>query len=233
MNCPACTSPSNEVIRTVRSPDADKRRHRCGYCAARWSTTTTIDRGSLDITSFPTGPAGNSGGCPQPPPANSAPPAANSAAYSDSDLSPEISEADQTRAQSEKGASFPELLGVFQKRWTYSYRRGYPVTAADRAQLGRFMREHGNYIDTFTGICDRYLSDRRQFVIDRSNGHTLKWLVTSGLAMYGGTPRESAEQYAARIRKEHEARKHKGRRPPQAAEMRELILNLANGKAVT
>lgn len=92
------------------------------------------------------------------------------------------------------------------------------------------MREHGNYVESFAAICDRYLSDRRQFVIDRSNGHTLKWLVTSGLAMYGGVPRESAEQFAARFRKEHEARKRQG--PSRSREMRDLVLNLANEKAV-
>jgi hypothetical protein len=135
------------------------------------------------------------------------------------------------RARSNQGAEFVKLLGLFSQRWERSYRRPYPVVPADRAQLGRFMREHPNYLESFAAICDRYLSDRRQFVIDRSNGHCLKWLVTSGLAMYGGIPRESAEQYAARFRKEHEARKRQG--PSRSPELRSLVMDLANGKAVS
>jgi hypothetical protein len=92
------------------------------------------------------------------------------------------------------------------------------------------MREHGNYIESFAAMADRYLSDRRQFLMDRSGGHTLRWLVTSGLALYGGQPRESAEQYATRIRREHEQRKAQGARTPQSPEMRDLIMELANKK---
>lgn len=126
---------------------------------------------------------------------------------------------------------FDELLSVFCARWQRSYKRPYPVTPADRAQLGRFMQQNGNYIETFTETCDRYLSDRRDFTIARTNGHTLRWLVSNGLALYGGVPRETAEEFAARLRKEHEARKRAARKPPVKA-VRELVLRLADGKAV-
>lgn len=137
----------------------------------------------------------------------------------------------QARARSNGGAGFVELMQIFTSRWERSYRRPYPPTAADRNQLSRFMRTRGEYIATFAAIVDRYLADRRQFIIDRSTGHTMKWLLTSGLALYGGQPRESAEQYAARIRREHEERKQRNRAlAPQNPEMRDLIAGLADKK---
>ena len=215
------------MLRTARSPNVDRRRHRCASCPARWSSTTTVDPGSLEIPNNPsTDPVDKT--------PLIAPPPANSASYirsgSESDqISAHL--VDPARAENKKRASFDGLLATFGARWTVSYKRPYPATPGDRAQLGRFMRDHGNYIETFAAICDRYLSDRRQFVIDRSSGHTLKWLVTSGLAMFGGQPRESAEQYAARLRKEHVARKRQG--PSRSPQIRDLVLQLANGKAVT
>lgn len=225
MNCPRCMSPDNDVLRTARSPLVDRRRHRCG-CGARWSSTTTVDPGSLEIPNESTGPVDKT--------PLIAPTATNSASYirsgSESDqISAHL--VDPARAENKNGASFAGLLQAFADRWQRSYKRPYPMTPGDRAQLGRFMRDNGNYIEAFPAICDRYLSDRRQFVIDRSSGHTLKWLVTSGLAMFGGVPRESAEQYAARLRKEHQARKRQG--PSRSPQLRELVLQLANGKAVS
>lgn len=229
MNCPNCSCPDNDVFRTVRSLYVDRRKHRCAICSATWRSTTTVDADSLELpNNLPTEPVDN--------PALLRG-AANAGVYirsgSESDLKISDHFVDPARAKSEKRASFADLLETFGARWTVSYKRPYPATPGDRAQLGRFMRDHGNYIESFPAICDRYLSDRRQFVIDRSSGHTLKWLVSSGLAMFGGLPRETAERYAARIRKEHEGRKRQAKRAPQSAELRELVLHLANGKAVT
>lgn len=131
----------------------------------------------------------------------------------------------------EKDNEFTRLLKVFCDRWQRSNRRPYPVVAADKNQLGRFMRGNGEYVESFSAICDRYLSDRTQFLITRSGNHRLSWLLTTGLAQFGGTPRETAEQYATRLRREHESRKAIGRRPPANTEMRDLIAGLAERKA--
>lgn len=135
------------------------------------------------------------------------------------------------RARSEERAEtkneFTRLLGVFCARWERSNRRPYPVTQADRNQLGRFMQQNGHYIESFAAICDRYLSDRDAFLIKRSANHTLAWLVTGGLAQFGGTPRETSTQYAARIRREHEARKAASKAPPRDPRMRDLLTALA------
>lgn len=139
---------------------------------------------------------------------------------------------ERERARSTQGAEFVRLLKIFTDRWERSNRRAYPVTAADRNQLGRFMKHNGNYIEGFPGICDRYVSDRQQFTIQRSGNHRLAWLLTTGLAMYGGVPRETSEQYSARLRSEHETRKHAARRPPTNPAMRDLIAELAEKKAV-
>jgi hypothetical protein len=95
------------------------------------------------------------------------------------------------------------------------------------------MQQNGHYIESFEAICDRYLSDRRQFIIDRTGNHRLAWLVTTGLALYGGKPRETLEQYSARLKREHEARKRDARRPPANADMRDLIAGLADSKVAS
>ena len=130
-----------------------------------------------------------------------------------------------------RSKGFASLIEIFSKRWARSYGRPYPVSAGDRAQLGRFMRDHGNYCATFGEIVDRYVSDRRNFLIERSSHHTLRWLVTMGLAMYGGKPLETAEAFAARLRMEHKARKRTRALKPQSKQMQTLIAGLAEAKA--
>lgn len=217
MICPHCASRDNRVIATRDDiPEHDRRRHRCFQCNARWTTIASLEPGSLELsTELPTTPQGVDKPL---------------RVLSDPDLrsDPDLTQGHRGIPAGARSKSFADLIVAFAARWERSYKRPYPVSPADRSQLGRFMRDHGEYIETFAAICDRYLSDRRQFVIDRSNGHTLKWLVTSGLAMYGGQPRETAEQYADRIRKEHEARKRRG--PTKSPELRALVLSLANGK---
>lgn len=146
----------------------------------------------------------------------------------DPDLSQEDLCANPAGARSK---SFAELIAIFSKRWARSYGRPYPVSAADRNQLSRFMRDNGNYIATFEQIADRYIGDRRQFLIDRSSNHTLRWLVTTGLALYGGKPLESAEAFAARLRSEHNARKRTRALRPQNKQMQTLIAGLAEKAA--
>lgn len=234
MICPLCHSDASKVIRTERGKTEDRRRHECS-CGIRWSTTERIDRDSINTS-------GNSG---QAPPVIAPSTSANGGPgrylYSDSEVRSGVSDpnsgssllSDRERARSKPGAEFMRLLKVFCDRWQRSNRRMYPVTAADRNQLGRFMRQQANFIATFAEICDMYLSDRRQFIIDRSANHRLAWLVTTGLAMYGGTPRETAEQYSARTQREHEVRKIEARRPPENPDMRDLLAGLADSKAVS
>lgn len=234
MNCPVCDCPENRIIRKEQLPKGDRRTHECG-CGARWVQLGRLEQGSVRIHRQPTLPAISDPLIAPNPQAfaatNSAAHISGSGSLSDPDLDPPLSAIPiRVRARSTHGAEFERLLQVFSQRWERSYRRPYPASAADRAQLGRFMREHGNYIATFASMCDRYLSDRQQFLISRSSGHTLRWLVTSGLALYGGTPRESAEQFAARFRTEHEARKRQG--PSRSPEIRDLVASLANEKAV-
>lgn len=235
MICPVCTNPENRIIRKEDAPKGDRRTHECD-CGVRWVEIGRLEPGSVRVHKQSTEGAISSrqgvllvADNPQDSGAIS-----SASRISDPDL---ISESDpdlsantiRARARSTHGAEFVRLLRVFSERWTRSYKRPYPVSSADRAQLGRFMREHPNYIDTFAAICDRYLSDRQQFLIQRTNGHTLRWLVTTGLALYGGTPRESAEQAAARFRKEHEARKRQG--PSRSPELRSLVAQLADAKS--
>lgn len=228
MNCPRCDSEDTRIIRTEVTQKADKRRHQCVGCGQRWGSTARIDKISTATNSA------------QQPLLIALPTATNSARlFSDPDLTPDQDPSIQHRdlfrapARSSPNAKFTVLLDVFSKRWLQSYRRPYPITPADRNQLSRFMREHPEYLDTFTDICDRYLSDRRQFLIDRSGGHTLTWLVTRGLALYGGTPRESAEQCAARMRREHEQRKARNKAMAQSPEMRDLVAMLADQKGAS
>lgn len=231
VNCPVCGLEDNDVLWTERRQNCDRRRHECA-CGVRWTSVARYERGSLATP-------GNS--TPAPPvmapktPANSTP---KGGVYSESairsgnpDPNPEVrSNPERAHARSTQGADFERLLRVFCERWQRSNKRPYPVTPADRSQLGKFMQRNGHYIATFAEICDRYLSDRRQFTIDRSGNHRLAWLVTSGLALYGGTPRETAEQYSARVRREHEERKVAARRPPEDTGMRDLIASLADQK---
>jgi hypothetical protein len=233
MNCPICGTDASKVIRTERGQKEDRRRHECA-CGVRWSTTERIERGTINTAS-------NGGAAPP----VIAPQASGNGGQT-GELYSEIGVrsgnpdsksgssllSDRERARSNEGAEFIRLLKVFCERWQRSNRRPYPVSAADKNQLGRFMKNNANYIESFADICDRYVSDRRQFIIDRSANHRLAWLVTTGLAMYGGKPRETLEQYSARTKREHEARKSDSRRPPASPDMRDLIAGLANQKAV-
>ena len=232
MNCPVCGLDASVVVWTERKPKKDRRRRECS-CGMRWTEVSTIEKGSLT--------PGNRGL--RPPlmevktPGNGTPRVPDVSESSDlsgsGDLNPiSPGNPERGRARSNEGAEFVRLLRVFCERWERSNRRPYPVSAADKNQLGRFMKQSGNYIDGFAAICDRYLSDRRQFIIDRSANHRLAWLVTTGLPMYGGSPRESLEQYSARLKREHEARKLDARRPPSNAAVRDLIASLADGKVV-
>lgn len=241
MTCIQCGSAESSILWTERKPRSTRRRHECA-CGARWSTVEKYERGSLHIPSTPTGNTG------QPPPVIPMQTPANTgqtvALYSESEKSSDRSgpnpiaslPPERERARSEQRAEtkneFTRLLGVFCARWERSNHRPYPVTPADRNQLGRFMQQQGNYIESFAAICDRYLSDRDAFLIKRSANHTLAWLLTGGLAQFGGTPRETATQYAARIRREHEARKAAGKAPPRDPRMRDLLTALAEKAAV-
>jgi hypothetical protein len=244
MNCPSCSSPDNRIIRTEPSPKVDRRRHEClnEQCRQRWWSADRIEKSTaqldLGISLGITGKL-NDANSAKLNDANSAPRGSYSqleAMNSDPDPSEDHKANYPARARARPrsipGTKFTVLLEAFCARWARSYRRPYPVSAADRSQLGRFLNQHPGYIETFAEICDRYLSDRGQFLISRSGGHTLRWLVTNGLALYGGTPRESAEQHAARIRMEHEAQKRRNRaQTPVSPQMRDLIAGLAVKKA--
>lgn len=236
MTCIRCGSSESSILWTERKPRATRRRHECA-CGARWSTVEKYERGSLHI---PSTPPGNTGSpppvIPMQTPANTG---STGALYSDSGIGSGDSDPNpkasllpnRERARSDERAEtkneFNRLLGVFCARWERSNRREYPVTPADRNQLGRFMRQQGNYIESFAAICDRYLTDRSKFLIDCSGNHRLSWLLTNGLAKFGGTPRETAEQYATRLRREHEARKAAAKAPTRDPRMRDLISMLA------
>ena len=222
------------MLSTERKPKEDRRRHECP-CGARWTSVARIERDSIST------PPGNTG---QTPPVMGVQTPGNTgstgALYSDSGIFPVRSDSnpkaslspERERARSNQGADFNGLLAMFCQRWERSNRRPYPVTAADRNQLGRFMRNNGNYIEGFAAMCDRYLSDRAAFLISKSGNHRLAWLVTNGLAQFGGVPRETVEQYSARLRREHEARKAASRRPPADPAVRDLIAELAKKAAV-
>lgn len=221
MTCHACESTDTRVVRTIPGK-AVSRQHNCKTCGVTWWADERLRRGSIVAISSLSVSQGKA------------------AASSDSDLSVRNSDPNSGaslqsggRARSNQGAEFTRLLQVFCDRWQRSNKRPYPVVPADRNQLGRFMQTNGHYIESFAAICDRYLSDRSQFLITRSGNHRLAWLLTSGLALYGGTPRETAEQYSARLRREHEARKAESRRPVRDPRLLDLVTELADSKAVT
>lgn len=216
MTCHECSSTDTRVIRTIPGKVVS-RQHNCRTCGVTWWSEDRLRRGSIAaISSLPAGQG-------------------RAAASSDSDLPGRKSDPNSPsslqsggRAQSKQGAEFARLLSVFCERWQRSNKRPYPVVPADRNQLGRFMQTNGQYIEGFAAMCDRYVSDRDSFTIQKSSNHTLAWLLTKGLAMYGGTPRETAEQYSARLRREHEERKVESRRPPRDPRVLDLVAELAN-----
>lgn len=220
MTCHECSGTDTRVIRTIPGKVVS-RQHVCRTCGVGWWSDDRLRRGSLSAISSLSVAQGKAASS-----SNSSLPA------EDPDLNSGASLQSGGRARSKQGAEFTRLLQVFCDRWQRSNKRPYPVVPADRSQLGRFMQTNGHYIEGFSAMVDRYVGDRRQFTIDRSGNHQLAWLLTKGLAMYGGTPRETAEQYSARLLREHEARKVEARLPAANAKVRDLVSELAESKAV-
>lgn len=219
VTCPACSSSDTRVTRTIPGATVS-RQHQCKTCGAGWWSDERVRPKSVAISSLPVA-------CRQDTVSSD-----SDLPVRNSDLKSVTSQQSDAPARSKQGAEFVRLLQVFCDRWQRSNKRPYPVVPADRNQLGRFMQMNGHYIEGFAAICDRYLSDRSTFTIQKSGNHRLAWLLTNGLAQFGGTPRETAEQYSARLRREHEVRKAESRRPVRDPRLLDLVTDLADKKAI-
>ena len=76
-----------------------------------------------------------------------------------------------------EGNLFQSALTAFGEMWRARYKERYIVSPADRAQLGRLLRQIGDEADALPALFMRYLADTDEFVVRQ--GHTLKYFVAS------------------------------------------------------
>jgi len=111
-----------------------------------------------------------------------------------------------------KPDEFAWRIDVFCTRWEQAYKRPYLPTGGDLGQLGTYMarlkkgavRLQDDDRARWSDTVDRYLRDRSRYTIERSAGHSLRWLVTRGINEFRGVPRKTWEDACKAARDEHE-----------------------------
>ena len=112
-----------------------------------------------------------------------------------------------------KSSQFHDRVAVFAKRWERSYRQPYHVTGADRRGMGTYLQslrtlteaQRERLTASWADTCDKYLRDRRQFTLDKTSSHSLRYLVGPGINEYSAKPRASLETVRAKEQADHEA----------------------------
>lgn len=81
------------------------------------------------------------------------------------------------------GNVFPEVLRAFTEAWERTYRQAYVVTAPDRSQLGRVLRDFPDATAIraypWRRAFENYLADLSKFTGEEKR-HSLSWFCTSG-----------------------------------------------------